>query len=382
VTAPRAAAHPTRPRALDLATGVGAAYTTKLLAEVGWDVVKVEPPDGDPWRLRGGRWGDGEGGAFAFVNHGKRWVEGDAEIIEGLADAADIVVGDFSAGGCAESGLDASLFHSLAPRGAVVSVSPFGLSGPKAAWAASDMVIQAASGIMFLTGEYDQAPMQLPPYAAALTGGIAAASAALAANRAARRDGVTRRVDVSMMEALAGHTYTPTSAYVSRGEVARREQRVKQGLRMVPASDRFVYCAPGAVASTDMRGVSVLLDEPRLAEDRFQTAEGRMQHYQEFLGLFVPPFQRKTAQEWFEEAEKLHLTFALVQTVDDLFTCPQLEARHFMRSIPGPRGFDVRVPGRPFRMEGGPPEADRPWSEDPGEHTIEVLHEWLGAPGE
>ncbi len=382
MTADSAAQPARRPRALDLATGVGAAYTTKLLAEVGWDVVKVEPKDGEAGRLRGGRWGSGEGGAFAFVNHGKRWVEGDAEIIEGLANSADVVVGDFSIGGCTESGLDAALFQTLEPRGAVVSVSPFGLSGPRSSWAASDLVIQAASGLMFLTGEYDQPPMQLPPYAASMAGGIAAASAALAANRSARKDGVTRRVDVAMVEAMAGHTYSQTSGYVSRGEVFRREQRVKQGLRMVPASDRFVYCAPGAVATMDMKGVAVLLNEPRLAEDRFQTAEGRMQHYQEFLDLFVPPFQRQTAQEWFEQAEKLHLTFALVQTVDDLFSCPQLEARDFMRTIPGPRGFDVRVPGRPFRLEGGPAEADRPWSEDPGEHTIEVLHEWLGAPSE
>lgn len=370
-----------RPRALDLSTGVGAAYTTKLLAEVGWDVVKVEPGDGEPGRRRGSRWGGGEGGAFAFVNHGKRWVEGDAEIIEGLADAADIVVGDFSAGGCAESGLAPALFDTLEPRGAVVSVSPFGLTGPRATWAASDLVVQAASGLMFLTGEFDQPPAQLPPYAAAMAGGVAAASAALAANRAARKDGRTRRVDVSMVEALAGHTYSETAAYVSRGEVTRREPRNGRRLRMTPSSDRFVYCEANRPI-LDMNAVAVLLDEPRLAAARFQTAEGRMRHEQEFLDLFVPPFQRKTAQEWFEEAERLHLTFALVQTVDDLFSCPQLEARAFMRSIPGPRGFDVRVPGRPFRLEGGPPDAARPWSEDPGEHTIEVLHEWLGPPEE
>ncbi|TAK76533.1 MAG: hypothetical protein EPO16_06985, partial [Dehalococcoidia bacterium] len=243
-----------RPRALDLSTGVGAAYTTKLLAEVGWDVVKVEPSsDGEPGRFRGGRWGGGEGGAFAFVNHGKRWAEGDAEIVEGLANAADIVVADFSAGGCAESGLDPGLFHSLEPRGAVVSVSPFGLTGPRSPWAASDLVVQAASGLLFLTGEWDQPPMQLPPYAAAMTGGLAAASAALAANRAARKDGVTRRVDISMVEALASYTYAQTSGYVSRGEVARRESRVKPLPRMVPASDRFLYCAPEAVAAMDMQ---------------------------------------------------------------------------------------------------------------------------------
>ena len=109
------------------------------------------------------------------------------------------------------------------------------------------------------------------------------------------------------------------SDYVYNGAVARREARVKGGLRMVPASDRFVYCAPGAVSSMRMDGVAQLLDEPRLAEERFQTAEGRMENYDEFVSLFVPPFKRKTAQEWFEGAEAMHMTFALVQTVDDLF---------------------------------------------------------------
>src|SRR5690606_3698413 len=122
-----------------------------------------------------------------------------------------------------------------------------------------------------------QAPQQLPPYAAAITGGIAGATAALAAARSARADGVVRRVDVSTVEAMASHTYSQTSAYVYRGEVHRREQREKQALRMVPASDGYVYCAPGAVANVDMRGVAELIGEPRLAEERFQTAEGRMQ---------------------------------------------------------------------------------------------------------
>ena len=378
-------ARSTSRRALDLSTGVGAAYTTKLLADVGWDVVKMEPGNGEPGRLRGSRWGGGEGGAFAFVNHGKRWVEGDAEILEGLANAADVVVGDFSPGGCAESGLDAALFQSLEPAGAVVSVSPFGLTGPRASWAASDLVVQAASGLMFLTGEYDQPPMQLPPYAAAMTGGLAAASAALAANRAARRDGVTRRVDVSMVEALAGYTYAQTSTYVNRGEVFRRERRDANRLRMIQASDgRLIYSGLDQNTAVEMKDFATLLDESRLADERFQTVEGRMEHQREFLDLFVPPFQQRTAREWFERAQQLHLTLtlALVQAVDDLFSCPQLEARGFMRSIPGPRGFDVRIPGRPFRLEGGPPEADRAWSEDPGEHTLEVLYEWLGVPSE
>ncbi len=367
-----------RPRALDLSTGVGAAYASKLLAEVGWDVVKVEPADGDPLRHAESRWGGGGGGSFAFVNYGKRGVVAtDRRVLERLAGAADVAIGDFSPKGCTDSGLSRSDFEVLAPKQAIVSVSAFGLSGPKSAWASADIVLQAASGMLFLTGEWDQAPMQLPPYAAALTGGIAAASATLAAVRAARRDGNPRRVDVSIVEAMAAHTYQATTRYVYRGQVMRREQRIKQALRMVPAADRFVYCAPGAVASVDMRGIARLTGVETLAEERFQTADGRMRNWDEFVELFVPPFASKPAQRWFEEAEALDLTLSLVQTIDDLFTCPQLEARAFFRDAPGPGGAVVRLPGRPFRFEGGPAAASRPAPAYPGEHTAEVVREWL-----
>ena len=178
-------------------------------------------------------------------------------------------------------------------------------------------------------------------------------------------------------EALASYLYGQGSRYVYRGEVPRREQRIKQALRMVPASDGFVYCAPGAVATVPMDGIAKLIGEPRLAEERFQTAEGRMQHWDEFCELFIPPFREHTAQDWFERAEALHLTFALVQTIDDLFDCPQLQARQLLREMPGPDGTPVRFPGRPFRLEGGPAEAEPMWPREPGEHTDEVLSEWL-----
>ena len=73
-----------------------------------------------------------------------------------------------------------------------------------------------------------------------------------------------------------------------------------------------------------------------------------------FLELFVPPFRERTAQEWFERAEALHMTFALVQSVDDLFACPQLDARHLLRSEPLPGGGDIKFPGRPYQVEPTP----------------------------
>ena len=368
----------TRPqRALDVSSSAGAAYASRLLAEVGWDVVKAEPPAGDPLRRAASRWGGGVGGAFVFANEGKRSVVVGHGTFDHLAAAAEVVIGDFTPAGLTASGLPADTFETVRPRHAITSVSAFGLKGRKANWASTELIVQAASGLMFLTGEYDQPPMQLPPYQGEIMGGIAAASATLLAVRSSRKDGEVHRPDVSLVEALTMHTSGQISQYVYHGTVARREARVKGGLRMVPASDRFVYCAPGAVASMRMDGVATLLDEPRLAEERFQTAEARMENYDEFVALFVPPFRRKTAQDWFECAEALHMTFALVQTIDDLFRCPQLNEREFFRPREAPDGRQIVVPARPFRTEGGPAPSVRPAPASPGMHTREVLQEWL-----
>lgn len=367
-----------RQRVLDVSTGVAAAYASKLLGEAGWDVVKVETPAGDQLRRQASRWGDGIGGAFTFVNAGKRGVVVDEPTVRRLASAADAVIGDFSPSGLQESGLPPDSYETFTPRNVITSVSAWGLTGDRSEDVSTELILQAASGLMFLTGEYDQPPMQLPPYQAALTGGLAAASATLAALLSSRRDGQLRRRDVSVFEALSSVTYGQVSAYVYRGEVARREARVKGGLRMVPASDGFVYCAPGAVATMRMEGIAVLLDEPRLAEERFQTAESRMANYDEFVSLFVPPFRRKTAKEWFEAAEAMHMTFALVQTIDDLFTCPQLEARELLREVESPGRQLVHIPGRPYCLEGGVAPVTRSAPSEPGIDTAGVLAEWLG----
>jgi crotonobetainyl-CoA:carnitine CoA-transferase CaiB-like acyl-CoA transferase len=365
-----------RLRALDVSCGVGAAYAAKLLAELDWDVVKYEPAAGDPLRARVSRWGGGAGGAFAFVNQGKRGVSGDHLVA--LAAAADVVIGDFSPPGLAGAGLDPKTADALAPGQAVVSVSAFGLIPPRASWAASDFTVQAAGGLLYMTGEWDQPPQQMVPDQAALLGGVTGASAATLAAGLGRRTGTRQYADISMTETLTSFAYSAVSQYVHRGEVAAREQRIKAGLRMVPAADRFVYCAPGAVAAMRMDGIAELLAEPRLAEDRFQTAEGRMQNWDEFVGLFAPPFRTRTAQEWFERAEAMHMTFALVQTTDDLLACPQLTARDLLRPVPGPGGTELHLPGRPFRIDGTSSLDLRPAPPQPGSDTADVLADWLG----
>ncbi len=183
-------------------------------------------------------------------------------------------------------------------------------------------------------------------------------------------------LDLAIVEAMAALTHGQVSRYFRSGEVARREQKIKQALRMAPSADGFVYCAPGAVRNVAMDGIARLLQEPRLAEGRFQTAEGRMQNWDEYLQLMLPPFATKSSREWFDRAEELHLTFALVQTVDELFQCPQLGSRNFFQSVSAPNHAAALLPGRPFIMNGIDP-AERSAPQVPGQHNEEVLREWL-----
>lgn len=385
------------PRVLDLSFGaVGAAYTGRLLADLGWEVVKVESPEGDPLRGRSSRWGGGRAGASAAVDGGKASVVPTGpEELSRLAGAADVVIGDLSPSvpTAATAGLGPGEVAGLAPRCATVSVSPFGMHGPRSAWVGSELVVQAVSGILYLTGEWDQLPQQLPPYQGALIGGLAGALAAVAAvlGESASEDPAPRPeasggpgaagpggrpvVDVAMAEALAAYGYGAVAAYARRGEVTRREARVKAGLRMAPAADGYVYCAPGALASMRMDGVAELVGEPRLAEDRFQTAEGRIANWEELKELLLSSFSTRTVREWFEAAGEMHLTFAPVQSVEDLVHCPQLEARGLLQEV-AIDGQTVRLPGRPWHTHEETPRLRPPSSV--GADTDEVRRRWLG----
>ncbi len=339
VTSPVSIGHEVSPsgrrRVLEVGGSVAVAYVGKLFADLGWEVVRVERPDtpSPPFPYR---WGSSHGGAEVFFHHAKQsmWIETDEQLAATAAEA-DIVVGD-------------EQVWNLNAAGVTACITPFGHRHDEP-W--SDLTLQAASGFMSLTGEFDQAPQQLPPFAAQLTGALGAASAILATVMSAQQDHCHRRLDLALVDVLTGFVHLQASRYAATGEVARREGRVKHALRMVPASDGFVYCAPGAVMNVDMRGVATLLNEPRLAEERFQTAEGRMQHWDEYLELMVTHFKTQPAAYWFEKAAELHLTFALVQSVDDLLTCPQLTARGLFQTHILADGRAVTVPGRAFRLD-------------------------------
>lgn len=338
-------------RILEIDSGVAAGYATQVLTTVGWSVTKVILGGINSLSGMESRWGGGTGGASAFLDKNKRIVDSNKFDILLNSQDFDVVIGDFSERNLQQFELPASVFNSLKVGCSVISLTSFGLDQPLSNRPHADLILQAASSLLYLTGEHHQAPQQLPPYTAEMSGGLAASSAVIAAVRAHRLDKQVRRIDLSIVEALAIHSFTQSASYVHRGEIARREPEVKEGLRVVPTFDGYVYCAPGATASMRMDGLADLINEPRLKNEKFQTAEGRKNNYEEFVNLFVPPFKKLSAMEWFLRAEELHLTFSLIRTIDELFSCEQLNERDIWAKINTSTGDTVRIPGVPFFAE-------------------------------
>ena len=307
---------------VEVSGSVAVAQAGRQFAALGWKVIRVGSPE-----KRDYRWGKGTDAANTYLDYGK--IETDKTLLE-LVEQADIIIGD-------------ERVAELQGPGVVLVISGWGI-GYTRSW--DDLELQATSGFMSVTGEHDQMPQQLPPYAAEMTGGLAAAATAMAAYLECSRVGQSIRIDFALADVLTTFVQSEIGRYASTGEVPGRESRVKYALRMVPTADGFLYCAPGAVMNVAMDGVAKLTGEQRLAEERFSTAEGRMDNWEEYVDLMVGAFSTRPAEHWFLEAERLHLTFALVQFVDDLLNCPQLIDRGLIIDSTG-----TRFPVSGFRIE-------------------------------
>ena len=180
-------------KVLEFGAGIAVAYAGYLLRDMGWDIDRIILDDEDPLISIPSRWGDRNNGLELFLNRDKS-VSFDTTngLQERVADV-DIVIGDFSSRALTKWGIQADFFEVITPRVGVISVTSFGLTHHLSEISHSDLILQAASGLLYLTGEAQQAPQQLPPYSAEMCGGLTASTAAMALARAYRLDGDLRR---------------------------------------------------------------------------------------------------------------------------------------------------------------------------------------------
>ncbi|MFT3855212.1 MAG: CoA transferase [Ilumatobacteraceae bacterium] len=373
-------------RVLELGDHLAAAYTGRLLADLGADVVKVEPPTGDPLRHRGpfvGGVGDPERSAgFAYFNAGKRSVLADAAAIAALAEAADVVVQSTADGA---RWLDADALQAaerVNPALVSATISTFGEGAGDGS--TSDLVALAAGGLLSVNATDPDVRLGTPlRYRGEFAGVHAACDATLAilgALHARLADGRGQRVDVSAQAATAGILATAMATWLYTGTLP-----AKDGVRSVVPWG-FFECADGVVlvqVTEDAQWFSLrrLLGEPEWAQpDVFDTTAMRSQLQDVVHSLLAGELTRFTVEELLDACQREGVAATRVQTATDLLAWPHLRARGYFTPIElgGAPGVSFEAPTPPWRYASTPRPARRV-SPALGAHTAEVLAEWQPA---
>lgn len=372
-------------RVLDLTQGIAGPACTKMLADWGADVIKVEEPgEGDAARQWGPFADDQEdpdhGLTFLYLNAGKRSVTlnlaapGAQPALEDLVRWADIVVESYAPATAERLGVTYERMSVVRPDVIMVSISSFGHEGPYRDYESSSLVEYALSGVMYHTGAYDREPLVHGTPQGEYIAGINAANGALAALLEREMSGDGQHVDVAIAECLSMMlTAQELSAYAYAGGVPRRTPASAIGINQI------MECADGYVVPIAMRNwemFAAFLEAPEFLEDRFLDVTERFRRGDEVTAIAERSIADRGRYELFHGAQALGLSFGIVQDTADVAACPQLEARDYWTEIDHPEAGHLRYPGSPFRPSRSLPAAPRP-APALGQHNREVFETLL-----
>lgn len=364
-------------RVVDFTIIMSGPFCTRMLADVGADVIKVEPPYGDTVRERPPMRG-GMSTYYGSMNCGKRSVVLDLTTEEGrelareLTDQADVVVENFRPGVMKRLGLDYETLSARNPRLIYCSISGFGQTGPMAHAPAYAPVILAASGYERAYMEYQRGaekPANNGIFIADVLGAVHANSAINLALFDRERTGEGQYIDVALMDSVLG-------MLVYEMQVAQfPAERPRQLYEPVRASDGWVM-----VAAVTPKNLAVLFDAigwPEGKTDpRFTTVRAKEENWPALLDIIERWTSQRTAEECEEQLMRAGVPCSRYRSVGEAMADPQIQERGTMASI-GSEEEPYLVANVPYRLSGSRAEA-RPTLADLGEHTEEVLKELLG----
>lgn len=374
-------------KVLDLTWHVAGPYCTKLLADYGADVIKVErPAKGDPTRMWGPFPGDSpdpeKSALFLHLNTNKQGITlnlksaAGQRIIKELVPEVAIVVESFQPGVMARLGLDYQTLAAINPRLVMVSISNFGQTGPYRDFKATDMVEYALGGPMFSTGIPEREPLKLYNHVVEYQAGACAAVATMIALYGSEVRGSGEQVDISIMETQAGgidRTPTMRITYQYTGDV---NPRLPVGWAFAsgifPCQDGYMDIMGGNIffpKMAQMLGMPELLQHPTFSNF---IEQAKPEVAEEFLTILLPWLQERTMREIWEAAQNVQMLSAPVYTSEDLLKDPHYNERGVWVEIDHPAAGRVTYPGAPFKMMETPWGVRRP-APLLGQHNQEVL---------
>jgi crotonobetainyl-CoA:carnitine CoA-transferase CaiB-like acyl-CoA transferase len=374
-------------RVVDLSTVLAGPYATMVLGDLGADVVKVEPPDGDATRGWGPPWvGEAETRTAAYflaVNRNKRAIgidlkaAGGADVLRRLLADADVLVDNFRPGTLDRLGFGDDELRALNPRLVHMAISGYGTTGPAAERPGYDFVIQAVGGLMSITGDADAdggRPTKVGVAISDIVTGLFATIGILAALMA--RDGTGQRVDLSLLgSTLAVLVNQAQNAFVT-GEAPGRRGNAHPNIvpyETFETADGVLVVAVGSERQWPRFCEAVGL--PELATDpRFATNGDRVDHRTELRPLIADRLVRRSTAEWAAALEAAEVPYGPIADVRKAFDSPEAVELGMSVEVEHPALGVLRQVGIPIRFESTPGAIRTP---PPllGEHTDEVLGE-------
>ncbi|WP_299843971.1 CoA transferase [uncultured Paracoccus sp.] len=368
-------------RIIDLTRVLSGPFCTMILGDLGADVIKIEPPKGDPVRAQG-TMTEGHSGYFAGFNRNKRSVvldlyspAGKAALHRLLADA-DVLVENFRPGTLEKLGLSAETLKAMNPRLIVASVNGYGSQGPYVDRPAFDFIAQAMSGFMGVNGAADGPPMRAAPPVSDLVAGIYAAVGILAAVQGRERTGEGQTVEVAMVNGLLSLMAYLSSEYFATNELP---QRTGNDHPLVYPYGLF-RCSDGqiAVANSHDQILQRFLDRLDLGwvmtDPRYDCNPKRMAAREELRSLIDSRMAGNTQAHWLGVLNAAGVPCGLVQDLAQVFADPQIAAQQMVIETPVQDGPALKVLGFPIKLGSTPCAVHRPVPRLGG-HTGEVLAE-------
>jgi crotonobetainyl-CoA:carnitine CoA-transferase CaiB-like acyl-CoA transferase len=367
-------------RVIELANFIAGPLCGTLLADMGADVVKVEPPQGDMARatppLR-----NGESASFAALNRNKRSLVLDlkrpeaCEILRRLAARSDALVEAYRPGALDKLGLGPDALKAVNPRIVYTSVSGFGQTGPERRRAGVNLIIEAFSGALSVTGEPGKMPMRPGVQTADVFGALFATYATLASLIGAARNGEGRIADVSLVEASIAAAAWEAAEYLETGEVPQplgHKHRLSAPYQLFETGDGR-YLAIGA-PNDGLFGkfMQVLGLEAHCADPRFASYSKRKANEEAIVAIVEPAIRIRQCDELEAALMQAGVPCARVNNFKEVFEHPQMVARGLVKTVEHPRLGAMKVVRNPILLDHDGPDMARP-SPLLGEHSEEIL---------
>jgi len=371
---------------LDLSRVLAGPYCSMMLGDLGADVIKVERPElGDDTRHWDPPSAGGEAAYYLCVNRNKRSLtvnlkeaEG-REIIRELARKSDILIENYKVGTLDKMGLGYEEIKKINPGIIYCSITGFGQNGPYKDKPGYDFMIQGMGGIMSFTGDPEGPPMKVGVAIVDITAGLFASSAILAALRHREKTGVGQFIDIALLDSVVAWLANVGSNYLISGQLPRRFGNAHPNI--VPyepfmAGDG-VYIALAVGNDPQWRKLCKLAGIEELAEDpRFATNAARVNHREDLIPIIQKKMLDRPAEEWLQVLDENKIPCGPINTLDKVFSDPQVLAREMVADVPHPTAESFKMVASPMKFTETPCEITR---HPPllGEHTDEILKEML-----